>query len=169
MAAISQQTFKHSGTLVLAQPFNEVSTTQLHQLGARRFGYNATDGTVEFVYVQGVASCALGDWVTYNTDDWSITRLVPNAIGPVGVAMGAIVASSYGWIAIHGKIDARAADVADNGKVYIDTVAGNCDDAVVAGDKVHNAKWASADDTGVTSLGWAEVEIAYPFVTDEST
>ncbi len=41
-----------------------------------------------------------------------------------------------------------------------------CDDAVVAGDKVHNAKWASAEDTA-TNL--AEVEIARPFCTDEST
>lgn len=169
MAAISQLTYKHIGDGVLVQPFNNVETTQYQQLGTRARGFNATDGVCEFVYVQGVASCALGDWVTINTDDWSITRIVPNAIGPVGVAMGAIVASSYGWVCVKGKIDARAADVADNGKVYIDTVAGNCDDAVVAGDKVHNAKWASADDTGVTSLGWAEVEIWDPFVTDEST
>jgi hypothetical protein len=76
------------------------------------------------------------------------------------------VGSSYGWYQIQGKAIGYAADVADNGKVYIDTLAGRCDDAVVAGDKVHNAKWASAEDTA-TNL--AEVEIARPFCTDEST
>lgn len=169
MAAISQQTFRNVETTVLAQPFNETSTTAKHLLGEIRRGYNQTDGYAEFIYLQGVASTALGDWVTYNSDDWSTTRLVPNAIGPVAVAMSANVASQYGWYMIHGKVDARAADVSDNGKVYIDTVAGACDDAVVAGDKVFNAKWASADDTGVASIGWAEVEIARPFCTDEST
>lgn len=169
MAAISQQTFRNVEASVLAQPFNESSTTQKHRLGETRRGHNETDGSAEFIYLQGVASTTLGSWVTYNPDDWSTTLAVANAIGPVAVAMSACVANEYGWYMRHGKVDARAADVADNAKVYIDTASGVCDDAVVAGDKVHNAKWASADDTGVAGVGWAEVEIAYPFVTDEST
>lgn len=169
MAAISQQTFRNVEGTVLAQAFNETSTTQNHLLGEIRRGHNETDGYAEFIYLKGATSTTLGSWVTYNPDDWTTTLLAANAIGPVAVAMSANVASSYGWYMIHGKVDARAADVADNGKVYIDTASGVCDDAVVAGDKVHNAKWASADDTGVAGVGWAEVEIARPFVTDEST
>jgi hypothetical protein len=169
MAAFSQQTFKHIGDGVLAQAFADTSTTQLLPLGSRARGYNATDGVAEFIYLVGVADTLMGSWVTYLPDSWGTKILTANDIGPVAIAMSANVASQYGWYMIHGKVDAKAKDVADNGKVYIDTTPGSCDDAVVAGDKVFNATWASADDTGVASVGWAEVEIAYPFTTDEST
>lgn len=148
------------------QAIADTSTTQKHPLGTIVRATDATLGAGEFIYLLGVASTAVGSWVTYNSDDFSTTLLVPNAIGPVAVAMSANVASQYGWYQIQGKASAKSADVADNAKVYIDTTAGQCDDAVVAGDKVHNAKWASADDT---STGRAEVEIARPFCTDEST
>jgi hypothetical protein len=148
------------------QPIADTSTTQNHKLGHIVTAEDPAVGSGEFIYLLGVASTAVGSWVTYNPDDFSTTLLVPNAIGPVAVAMSANVASQYGWYQIHGKASASAADVADNGKVYIDTVAGKCDDAVVAGDKVHNAKWASAE---ATATGLADVEIARPFCTDEST
>lgn len=148
------------------QAIADTSTTQKHPLGTIVNATDSTRGAGEFIYLLGVASTAVGSWVTYNPDDFSTTLLVPNAIGPVAVAMSANVASQYGWYHIQGKASASAADVADNGKVYIDTASGKCDDAVVAGDKVHNAKWASADDT---STGLADVEIARPFCTDEST
>lgn len=150
-----------------AQPIATTSTVQNHPLGKIVTANDPTYGSGEFIYLKGVGSTIVGSWVTYNMDDGTTTLLVPNAIGPVAVSMSANAAStSYGWYQIQGKAIAVAADVADNAKVYIDTAAGKCDDAVVAGDKVHNAKWASADDTA-TSL--AEVEIARPFCTDEST
>lgn len=135
-------------------------------LGDIATAQDPTYGTGEFIYLKGVANTVRGSWVTYNPDDWTTTLIVPNAIGPVAVAMSACVADEYGWYQIQGKAIALAHDVADNAKVYIDTAAGRADDAVVAGDKIHNAKWASAEDTA-TNL--AEVEIARPFVTDEST
>jgi hypothetical protein len=168
MAAFTQLTYANASPQILPQALNETSTTQKLPLGTTRKGLSS-DGEAEFIYLLGVGSTTIGSWVTYNPDDWSTTLLVPNAIGPVAVAYSANIASQYGWYMLRGKADARSGDVADNAKVYIDTVAGLCDDAVVAGDKVHNAKWASADDTGVAGVGGAEVEIAYPFVTDEST
>lgn len=149
-----------------SQPIATTSTVKNHPLGRIVRATDPTYGSGEFIYLLGVVSTIVGSWVTYNMDDGSTTLIVPNAIGPVAVAMSANVASQYGWYQIQGKAIGYAADVADNGKVYIDTLAGRCDDAVVAGDKVHNAKWASAEDTA-TNL--AEVEIARPFVTDEST
>lgn len=150
-----------------AQPIANAETTQNHPLGKIVRAKDPTYGEGEFIYLKGVTSTIVGSWVTYNMDDGTTTLLVGNAIGPVAVAMSACDASTkYGWYQIQGKAIGYAADVADNGKVYIDTVAGRCDDAVVAGDKVHNAKWASAEDTA-TNL--AEVEIARPFCTDEST
>lgn len=168
MAAFAQLTYANSSPEILPQAFNEKSTTQKLPLGTRRRGVSS-DGAAEFIYLQGVASNGIGKWVTFNTDDWSATLLVANAIGPVAISYSDAGASEYGWYMLYGKADARSAVVADNAKVYIDTAAGVCDDAVVAGDKVHNAKWASASDTGVASVGGAEVEIEYPFCTDEST
>ena len=150
-----------------AQPIATTSTVQNHPLGKIVTAKDPTYGEGEFIYLAGVSSTAVGSWVTYNMDDGGTTLLAPNAIGPVAVAMSANDATTdYGWYQIQGKAVGYAADVADNGKVYIDTVAGKCDDAVVAGDKVHNAKWASTEDTA-TNL--ADVEIARPFCTDEST
>lgn len=150
-----------------SQPIASVSDVQNHPLGKIVTAKDPTYGEGEFIYLKGVTSTIVGSWVTYNMDDGTSTLLVGNAIGPVGVAMSVCDASTkFGWYQIQGKAIGHAADVADNGKVYIDTVAGRCDDAVVAGDKVHNAKWASAEDTA-TNL--ADVEIARPFCTDEST
>ena len=138
-----------------------------HRLGTIVRAVDSTLGEGEFIYLKGVASTVVGSWVTYNYDDGTTALIVPNAIGPVAVAMSAnIVATTYGWYQISGKASGKSGDVADNAKVYIDTVAGYCDDAVVAGDKVFNAKWASADDT---STAKADVEISRPFCTNEST
>ena len=149
-----------------AQPIATTSTVQNHPVGKIVTAKDPTYGEGEFIYLAGATSTIVGSWVTYNMDDGTTTLIAPNAIGPVGVAMSINVGNSYGWYQIQGKAVGYAADVADNGKVYIDTVAGKCDDAVVAGDKVHNAKWASTEDTA-TNL--ADVEIARPFCTDEST
>lgn len=119
--------------------------------------------TGEFIYLKGVASTVVGSWVTYNPDDWSTTLLVPDAVGPVAVAMSANVANQYGWYQIQGKAIGRAAAAfVDNADVYATATAGVVDDAVVAGDRVKNAKGASAVDT--PSTGLAEFEIARPFV-----
>lgn len=133
------------------------------KLGDVATATDPTYGTGRFIYLKGVASTVAGSWVIYNADDWSTTLLVANAIGPVAIAMSACVASEYGWYQIVGKAFAKAADVADNASVFIDTVAGQCDDAAITGDRVWGATWASDDDT---ATGLAEVEIANPFVND---
>jgi hypothetical protein len=168
--ALTNGTWRHKEAGLGMQPIADVSTTQLHQFGTivEAVDVGATAyGSGKFMYVKGVTSGAIRAWVTYNADAGTTTLLTGNAIGPVGVMMSALdAATDFGWIQIYGKAIAKASDVADDAKVYIDTLAGRCDDAAVAGDKVHNAKWASADDTADVA---AEVEIAYPFCTDEST
>lgn len=146
-----------------SQNIADTSTTQNHPLGTIVRAVDPDVGEGEFIYLKGVASTAVGSWVTYSSDDYSTALLTGDAKGPVAVAMSANVASQYGWYQISGKASANAADVADNADVYIDSVDGKCDDTTVTGDRVHNAKWASADDTG-TNL--ADVEIARPFVDD---
>lgn len=128
---------------------------------------HATYGVGEFIYLQGVASTAVGSWVTYNADDWSTTLLAANAIGPVGVSMSANVANQFGWYQISGKaIGLALAGYADNALVYATTTAGSVDDAVVSGDRVKEARGASA--LGVPSGSFAEFEIHRPLMDDGS-
>lgn len=127
-----------------------------------------TYGAGEFIFLKGVASTAVGDWVTYNLDDWTTTRLAANAIGPVAVSMSANTsASNYSWYQISGKAVGKAlTGYADNALVYATATAGSIDDAVVSGDRVKGAIGASA--VGTPSAGLAEFEISRPFMDDGS-
>lgn len=150
-----------------AQPIAVTSTVQNHPLGTIVRATDPTYGAGEFIYLKGVASTAVGSWVTYNMDNGSTALLAANAIGAVGVAMSANVASQYGWYQISGKAVGKAlASYADNGLVYATATAGSIDDAVVSGDRVKNAIGASAVDT--PSTGLAEFEINRPFMDDGS-
>jgi hypothetical protein len=148
-----------------AQPIDETSSTQLHPLGTEVYAQDASYGEGTFVYAQGVASTAVGSWVTIHEDDWSTTLLAANDIGRTAVAMSANVASGYGWYQVVGKAVGKAlASYADNGLVYATATAGSIDDAVVAGDRVKKAIGASA--VGTPSAGLAEFEIDRPFMDD---
>ncbi len=160
--------YKQIDGIIGMQPIDENSTTQNHELGfiCKAIDMASTDyGVGVFIYLKGLASTAVGEWVTYNADDWTTTLLAANAIGPVAIAMSACVASEYGWYQIHGKgVGLVAASFADNANIYATATAGTVDDAIVAGDRVKRAKGASAIDTPTT--GQAEVEIDYPFMDD---
>lgn len=159
--------FRPVSTLVALQPIANTETTQNHPLGLIVQANDPTYGNGEFIYLKGVASTAVGSWVTFNNDDFSTTLLAANAIGPVAVAMSANVASQYGWYQISGKAVGKAlTGYVDNALVYATATAGSIDDAVVAGDRVKNALGASAVDT--PSSGLAEFEINRPFMDDGS-
>lgn len=150
---------------LIGQNFADVSTTAKHALGLRVKAKDPTYGVGEFIYLKGVASTAVGSWVTFNTDDHSTTLLAANAIGPVAVAMSATVASTYGWYQVYGKaVGLALTGFVDDANVYATATAGSVDDAVVAGDRVKIAKGASA--VGTPSAGLAEFEITYPFMDD---
>ena len=142
-----------------------VDTAAAVDVGTIMAATDPTYGAGEFIYLKGVASTARGSWVTYNLDDGSTTLLAANAIGPVAVAMGATVASTWGWYQIQGKaVGLALAGYVDNALVYATATAGSVDDAVVAGDRVKNALGASA--VGTPSAGLAEFEIARPWMDD---
>lgn len=152
---------------ILEQPIDETSTTQKHPLGmiVRAVDKASTGyGMGEFIYLLGVGSTAVGSVVLYNEDNYSTSLLAANDIGQVAVAMSANVANQYGWYQISGKAVVSAGTVSDNGNVYATATAGTVDDAVVAGDRVKRAKFASAN--GTPSAGLAECEIARPFMDD---
>jgi len=116
----------------------------------------------EYIYLQGVASTAIGTWVSFD-EDHVTTRLVANAKGRVGVAMSATVASTFGWYQIFGKNTAASAlaAFADNGLIYSTATAGSVDDAVVVGDLIIGAIGRS-----VLANDLITVELNYPFATD---
>lgn len=151
---------------LIGQPIAETSTTLKHRLGDRFKCSDDTYGPGEFIYLAGVASTAVGSWVTFNQDDHTTALLAANAIGPVAIAMSAnTAATSYGWYQIYGKaVGLCLALFADNGNVYATATAGSVDDAIVAGDRVKNAKGASA--IGTPSGSFAEFEISYPVMDD---
>lgn len=147
------------------QPVATTDTVQNHPLGTVVQGIDPVYGAGEFIYLKGVASTVVGSWVLYNPDDFSTSLLAANDIGSVAVAMSICVASNYGWYQIKGKaIGLALTGFVDNANVYSTSTAGSVDDAVVAGDRVKNAKGASA--VGTPSTGLAEFEIDRPFVDD---
>jgi hypothetical protein len=153
---------------VIKQKIADTSTTQNFPLGKIIQG-NDKDTTAygagEFIYLKGVASTAVGSWVLYNPDDYSTSLLAANDIGSVAIAMSDCVASNYGWYQIKGKAVGKAlTGFLDNGNVYSTATAGSVDDTAVPGDRVKNAKGASA--VGTPSSGLAEFEIDRPFVDD---
>lgn len=152
-------------TRIGLQPIANTETSALVSLGTIVRAVDPVYGAGEFIYLAGVASTAVGSWVTYNPDDFSTTLLAANAIGPVAVAMSANVASQYGWYQIQGKAVGKVlSGFVDNANVYATATAGSVDDAVVAGDRVKGAVGASA--IGTPSAGLAEFEIARPFMDD---
>jgi len=157
-------TWTPAGNFLLNQAIADRSTTKKHDLGTYVQCKDETYGTGEFIYLKGVASCAIRNWVTINMDDGTTTRLAANAFGPVGVAMATLTASFYGWFQRSGKaIGSCLTLFADNGRVYITGTAGAVDDASVAGDYVWGAKGAST--TTVDTLV-ADFELERPFVAD---
>lgn len=154
-----------NGNFLIGQLIAETSTTAKHRLGERVQAKDPVYGVGEFIYLKGVASTGIGDWVLYAPDDYSTSLLAPNDIGFVAVSMSANVANQFGWYQIFGKVVGKvAAGFVDNANVYSTATPGTVDDAVVAGDRVKNAKGASA--IGTPSAGLAEFEIAFPFVDD---
>lgn len=116
----------------------------------------------QYIFLTGVASTVAGSWVTFD-EAYLTTLLAANAVGPVGVAMAATVASTYGFYQIYGHCATSASDTVAAGDValYIDGTAGRVDDAVVAGDLVVGAFAMDADATNVLP-----VFLSFPFVTN---
>ena len=142
---------------VFAGDTSVVDSSAQHPVGTRAFDVNGN----EFVYGLGVASTILGSWVTFD-ENHATALLTANAVGRVGVAMAAIVASKYGWYQIWGKNTAASCDtIADNKPCYIDATDGRVDDAGVAGDLVFGAISRSTDSSNLCT-----VELNHPFVCD---
>jgi hypothetical protein len=138
--------------------YSDTDSSKKFPLGFTRQDVNGN----EYIYMKGVASLAIGSWVTFD-ENFAPTLLAADAVGPVAISMAAnTAATTYSWFQRKGvntvaKTDTVAADV----QLYIDGTAGRADDAVVTGDLILGASSQTADTSNV-----ATVRIDYPSVTN---
>lgn len=145
---------------LVPQAIADTSTTQKNPLGTIVRASDPTYGIGEFIYLKGVASTAIGSVVTY-AYNFATTLADGSSKDPVAVAMSACVASSFGWYQIFGISVVKAATVVPAADVYTTATAGTVDDAVVAGDRIKNARFGTAD--GTPAAGFALVAMQRPF------
>lgn len=119
----------------------------------------------EYMYVQGVASAAAGDFCVVNSD-YSTARLVSTPLsGRVGVYMAALVASKFGWIQITGLVSATqpgngitAANIASDGSadkkaLFQSATPGRATTSVAAGNAIMGA-WGSGAAASNVGNAW---------------
>lgn len=135
--------FKAVEPFVVAQAINATSTTQLHPLGTIVRAADSTLGHGEFVYLKGVASTVVGDWVGYSPALGTSVRAAANGNYPLAVAMSACnTTTKYGWYQISGVASANGLTsiTHSSGFLWLTATAGSVDDASVIGDAVINAR-----------------------------
>jgi hypothetical protein len=141
----------------LTTPLTQLDTTALYTLGSKVMDKSGN----EYIYMLGVASTVAGDAVIY-TGAYATARAVANLKGPLAIAMGACVASTYGWYQISGLATGISLTaVVTQTPLYLTATAGQLDDAVVATDLVYNA---FAYSVGGTNASFTCL-IDHPFVT----
>src|SRR3712207_1017833 len=89
---------------VVAQERTVVETTARHPLGSVAVDELGN----EYIYLQGVASTAAGDWVVYDGSFATAraTKAEIDKLKPLAVAQAAIVANSFGWYCVYGETEA---------------------------------------------------------------
>lgn len=141
------------------QDIDVTDTVQRHGLGSIVRARHATYGVAEFVYLQGAASTAVSDVVTYLNG--ASTRLAATtAVGPVAVAMSANIANQYGWYCVSGTVPVKTnGGVAAGAQAYAAATAA-VDDAVVAGEAITGMFFAET----VGSAGIAKATLQRPTI-----
>jgi hypothetical protein len=149
-----------NSTNLLGPRIEDVYTTMEYALGTRCMARNTTSGYAgEFIFAKGVASTVATSWVLISYDDHSTSLLADGDIGPVGIAMAATVANTYGWYQIRGKASGKlAASVNDNAGLYTTATAGTAGATSAGKSEIIGARAAAASGAG----GATEVEINYP-------
>ena len=159
--------WKITDSKIAIQRIADTSTVQNLPFGtvvrARDYGSTAY-GEGEFIYVKGVASGALRDWVGIRAKAGLTTRAVASGnYELVGVLCSTLDATTkFGWAQISGRAVANClTQFADNGKVYLTASAGSMDDASVAGDYVIGATGRNGGTVTVGDLA-GEFELNRP-------
>lgn len=141
-----------------------VDSKQKFPAGMRVAGTDAVGGYAEYVYLAGCASTIVGSVVTY--DETGATALIAaNAIGPVAVATGITVASTWGWYGVVGTFPTDVvANCADNKYIGRETTDGKVGDGFATGDMIQGAVSRAA----TTTAAVVNCQFFNPFVNDQS-
>lgn len=142
---------------------------QRNALGSRTFD----DAGNEYIYINGVASVVAGDFCFLSqATALTLVRLLNDAntggSGSVGVAMAALVASTFGWAAVYGQV--TTANVATTGApttasaLYRSATTARASVSTSAKDAIFGAFLVGAS---VANIG--PVYLDYPMVMDQST
>lgn len=116
---------------------------RLPPLGTKVKAVDPTYGEGEFVFLKGVASTVVGDWVGYSPTLGTSVRAIANGTYPLAVAMSACnTTTKYGWYQIDGIAQANGLTsiTHSSGFLALTGTAGSLDDASVIGDHVYNAR-----------------------------
>lgn len=166
--------YKITETYVVPQAIADISTTAQVPLGTIVRAKDSTYGEGEFVYLLGVASTVVGSVVRWNATTHQ-TALLTVANGknkgvPVGVAMGANVASSYGWYQISGNAVVKKTTVAVTPQVpiFISGTDGRIKVLASAGQQILGAQTANLT-TIVTTTSTVVVTLNRPFTQGQIT
>ena len=148
----------------------DVHSTQYNPLGMRVFD----SAGVEYIYLLGVASTAIGSWVNYDGGTVHATALLDSdvaatCIGRVAVATAATVASTWGWYAIWGAaISGLALTGATDAKnVWAQATAGSVDDADPSAGAANEYRVVGAYFTGAVDEDTllATFALSYPHIS----
>jgi hypothetical protein len=129
----------------------EIHDTKLNTLGAIR---EFSDGF--YIYLEGVASTATGNFVVFDSAAFTTARLVGTAQkGGVAIASAAIVASKYGWYGYQGSFTATLeSSIVSNAYLFATAKDGVPDDAVVKNQQIFNAWCKTAGVAGATGTAY---------------
>ncbi|TXH44519.1 MAG: hypothetical protein E6Q97_32450 [Desulfurellales bacterium] len=135
--------------------------------------YDPVQGEGTFIYLPGVASVADGDAVVYdlNPGAQAIVRAASgthaNSGRPVAFAVGALVASTYGWYQIEGVAIASVLAGFAAGNLFLSATAGSVDDGAINGAQILGARGSSA--IGTPAANKAYVTISRPHIQGQIT
>jgi len=163
-------------TIIAPGISNLPSTVLEAQLGEIRQGWDPALGSGEFIYLKGVASLAVGDFVTYNAYTGVTTRWAGTANSgyPLAVAVVALTATQYGWFQISGNAIANCTGSVVAGDKAFFSATGSVKTAATVGAQVLGIQAATANGATVTGFGaLAATQAVYtinrPFVQGQIT
>lgn len=136
-------TWRITTELLGAQKITDTDTTQRHPLLTIVDAQDETYGAGKFIYLKGVASTAIADWVGYSPTLGTSVRAVANGNYPLAVAMSACnTTTKFGWYQIYGIAVARGLTsiTHTSGFLWLTATAGSVDDASVIGDAIIGAR-----------------------------
>ena len=143
------------------------STTQQFPLGTRVRHYNSDRLPCEYIYVQaGSEGLTVGQVCIYS-GLYVTTLLDQNGtasdLGPVGVALGTVAASSYTFVQVAGPATvACLADITSGVGAWSSVTAGSVDDTASDGDQIMGMRFTAAE-AASGGDGFVTVEMFYPW------